>query len=348
MLNKTIISLLAIATLSGCQTTELADPNYIWFRSNAQLAHFNVKDATNIPASSVSTGSRSLIPRIQNNIDRPNVEKWTLNCNAGDVIIEHLPFRTYSRSDFSNILDEEAFLKRFQKRLPRSNAAYKIEKIDITERLASGHIAYYQDKNGINCQHSLAIMRTRENRIDERDSGFVDTVVDIDYCGEPQLDIQTLLTDLELYSDSRDLARRLETWTPDQCPSIAKDFKFSRPLETSSFAKMSLIWKSTLPLENIIVEFHSNKREGVFTFNNTEKIVCSGSYQSPTDFPVVQGEWSVVCDDGSSAIGQFVTTKAGIINGVGYDANGRVTRFSFKNFVLDRKDLQLSDTTSKT
>tara|TARA_E500000305_G_C3991409_1_gene222161 strand:- start:770 stop:1024 length:255 start_codon:yes stop_codon:yes gene_type:complete len=54
LLNKTIISLLATATLSGCQTTELADPNYIWFRSNAQLAHFNVKDATNIPASSVS------------------------------------------------------------------------------------------------------------------------------------------------------------------------------------------------------------------------------------------------------------------------------------------------------
>tara|TARA_E500000318_G_scaffold110592_1_gene126508 strand:- start:1044 stop:2069 length:1026 start_codon:yes stop_codon:yes gene_type:complete len=328
-----LTTILGTLGLFGCQTTDLPDPNYTWTMSGPTAGNFNMPAASNVPVSSVSRGLRN--PNFSK-----GAERWSFNCNAGDAVIEYLPFNIYSRQDFDAIRDKDVFLRRFEKRLPSPNSDYDINEINITERLASGHVASYRNIDGEMCQHSLVIMRSRSERLDAWDSGFVDTVVDIDYCGEPQLDIPRMIAELHLYKASKDSPQSRTDWKPEECAPISKSFEFSGPLDTTSFTLMTLNWKKALPTEDITVEFRSNKREGVFTFFKDERVKCSGTYKSATDFPVVQGEWSVSCDDNSTAIGKFVTHKDGQIWGIGYDANGNVARFSFGRFVLDRDELK--------
>ncbi|NIY77470.1 hypothetical protein HED22_17610 [Thalassospira sp. HF15] len=338
---STFSAFFGLVILSGCQTVDVPDPKYNWFSSNRMFGGFNVPSASNVPVSSVSGG-------VQAGNFRRSAERWVLNCSAGDIIIEHASFTVYDRQAFDSVKDETKFIKRFEKRLPTPDTPYRIEKIDQIGPLAVGHIASFENLEGERCQHGLVIMRARDKRIDEWDSGFVDTLVDIDYCGTPALDIRSLIENLKLASEIQPRDIPSENWSPAQCPSIARHFDFEKPLDTKSFAKMSLIWNGkSVENEVRVVEFNSNKREGLFKFANHENILCSGTYQSATDFPVVQGNWSVICDDGNSAIGEFATSKPGVIIGIGYDANGRVTRFELTNFVLKKNDLKLSENNVK-
>ncbi len=295
--------------LSACQTTR----DYAfseWQEMPIGKSRFNVPSISSVPVTKLEQNDRNN-GQVQN-------EKWELACGQGYVSLEYTFDVWFTQGVEDSLKDKAEFISHFKE---RKIAVSNLRAVSNENGRSVGYMADAKLADATSCKAAMFGFRASAgSKGYNNDLGGIDTVANAIYCGSEPFNMERLTSQISLVEDREAYALAAHTLPKLTCRGNL-NAQATPKMTVNKVVSASINWANLAKDTTADVWLRRNDTTGKFDVTLAGKN-CNGTFTT-NEAAKNKGVWDLICDEGSSASGDFEINNARQMTMHGVDRNGR-------------------------